>query len=1172
MMHKLEMELMILGFLSFGLVMSNEYNLPWIPNESWFHAFEFAHILLFYAACGLMLRAVIMRRALRKLVKNMDRLEREDIRVTLDKFIASTEQKQDLATRIKLGVFGSTDSNPRWDLAWQIMRKVVPRKPGFRDRQRAREVDDDFDFARYCELILQRDIVQSVHIPGPIWAVLGVIGFIVTLASMDFDQPLDTSGTGPVGANVAGTPPAGSSPCNTALPVSDDFAPPAVAGAAAAEFGDLSATNLVSGVVTFSQETETAGAVMAIDLHWVSAGDLAWHIHEKPVNALGECGASSTGNHYIPECTTAADWCSPLNCPSTPLADRTGELSARVGDLCNGLSTCLSADDQRLFATVAGCGADGRDCLNPNGGVTGNPTQRQIVRLPADNIIRLSGQNTVIGRSIVIHGADGARIACATIEPAAGQCEVPPQTGQEGDAVATFTDAGMTFSMMFTETDSTGCAGGSYTVITMRVNGAASGLPATVGGWHVHESPRGAGATTAEACANDATGAHYDPECFGTDHPAAIGELTHRHGPLRSDMADGTTWIDSHLPLRGPNSIVGRSIVIHGADGARIACATIEVGQGAGRRHLASNASSAHLEAVRHRPPTVAYDAEPPLATGNRDARGTPRPEMTGVSEMRRRLAAGSEMMYMPVEDARGTVLVIVSFCWITTILLHVILYTQHVEMVKLLKYRGWQSDDADVLRACVDNLVSAKQLRDTAIEIEHGAPKGDDHAHGGHVHDGHSHGLCAMSGYTAKERASNFFTDTLICLNCFYSAFCLLYGLYVTAWADFGWAGQFFLNVFLFVPAGYQFLALGPSIARDRAMLTAYIHVDEELLREVEVYTARTLEIKATLCEDILQKLDEAGQLDGLSSSALSDDERARKAAEFFFEAGVDQNADGALGPDELEAAIVGLRLQVTHREIKQLVRELDVDQNGLIARQELEDFLKINMTKTAIALNKAAAKTRRGYTDHGQRREEAQDGGMDTQELLEQLNEESRKSQRLEAELRQMKEENARAGGVSRRPPPALSTLSEPQTFVQAGSTPTRSPAPAPSTVSEPQTYGQAGSTPTRSPATPVRAKRAPPPLPAKSVVFSQYDKDSSGSLDAAEVRALLRARGITPAAADQILAKYDQNGDGALSQQEFDGLYAQLAAQVQRTAPRAVRAGSRRQAAMTGQSSRI
>ena len=155
-------------------------------------------------------------------------------------------------------------------------------------------------------------------------------------------------------------------------------------GAAAAVFGEGPATNLVSGVVTFTQEA--GGAVLAIDLHWddtqpdVGVGQLAWHIHEKPVS--GDCG--STGGHYIPECTTAADTCpaSGVDCPSTALSDRAGELSARIGNLCDGLSTCLSAADRQLFTSVGGCTQDG--CLTSNGGVTGNPTQRQIVRLPAD--------------------------------------------------------------------------------------------------------------------------------------------------------------------------------------------------------------------------------------------------------------------------------------------------------------------------------------------------------------------------------------------------------------------------------------------------------------------------------------------------------------------------------------------------------------------------------------------------------------------------------------------------------------------------------------------------------------------------------------------------------------------------------------------------------------------
>ena len=51
MLHKLSQELMILGFLSFSLVMSNEYNAPWIPNPDWFHALEFGAPLSRPARC-----------------------------------------------------------------------------------------------------------------------------------------------------------------------------------------------------------------------------------------------------------------------------------------------------------------------------------------------------------------------------------------------------------------------------------------------------------------------------------------------------------------------------------------------------------------------------------------------------------------------------------------------------------------------------------------------------------------------------------------------------------------------------------------------------------------------------------------------------------------------------------------------------------------------------------------------------------------------------------------------------------------------------------------------------------------------------------------------------------------------------------------------------------------
>ena len=74
--------------------------------------------------------------------------------------------------------------------------------------------------------------------------------------------------------------------------------------------------------------------------------------------------------------------------------------------------------------------------------------------------------------------------------------------------------------------------------------------------------------------------------------------------------------------------------------------------------------------------------------------------------------------------------------------------------------------------------------------------------------------------------------------------------------------------------------------------MLTAYIHLDESLLREVEVYTARTLEIKAQLCEKVIQNL----STNKVDTSRMSQQERAARATEFFMEYDIGACSNGLL------------------------------------------------------------------------------------------------------------------------------------------------------------------------------------------------------------------------------------------------------------------------------------
>ncbi|MBE0595716.1 MAG: superoxide dismutase family protein [Desulfuromonadales bacterium] len=108
-------------------------------------------------------------------------------------------------------------------------------------------------------------------------------------------------------------------------------------------------------------------------------------------------------------------------------------------------------------------------------------------------------------------------------------------------------------------------------------------------GFHVHE--------TGDCSAPDATsaGGHFNPQ--GTPHGAPDNPLDQRHaGDLGNIEAgpDGTAQyrrVDPGLQLDGPQSIVGKAVLVHanpddftsqpaGEAGARLACGVIEVEQG----------------------------------------------------------------------------------------------------------------------------------------------------------------------------------------------------------------------------------------------------------------------------------------------------------------------------------------------------------------------------------------------------------------------------------------------------------------------------------------------------------------------------------------------------------------------------------------------------------------
>ena len=1175
-----------------------------------------------------MLRAIVMRKYLKTIVRAMDRLERQDIYATLAEFVESEKNPIGLPEKLKRALTGGPSASPRWSLSWQIMRKVVPRKPDFREHHRTRDgarsplprpssaatahagvsllwfppgippslrliaagrrpsgwgegrslhsprvlpeltgaaaggcaVDDEFDFSKYCELILVRDIVNSVNIAGPIWGVMAFIGFLTCISHINFsaDDPLALEPPPPV------IPASGL--CN-AFQKTTLFTP-GEAKAAAAVFGDMNApvsgTNPVKGVVVFTQDSTADDVQVRWDLRWTentpstpAAGGMGWHVHERWANDVStvtatRCGPTATGGHYVPQCDST------LECASCtrPMADRSGELSARIGNIDALTDLEMDGADGNIGFCGPGCRA----------GMAAEGWTHRAISAALDPVLQLSGTQSIVGRSIVIHDgrppSPAPRIACATILPAQvvakrgwpEHCTPPAPTGEPANiqAYAAFPEAGGVgpgvIEFLETEIDHATLGTSHATMITMTM----AALPANVGGWHIHELPVGAD------CGS--TGGHYDPDCFGASDTAGgwagIGELTHRHGQLTPAMAGvEQSWLDSNLPLRGDRSIIGRSVVIHSTDvdSPRIACATIEGGGAPGGRRRLSNGTAA--PAARARPvlraPTPAY------VNASRAQAGRPAP-----APARRRLA-GDTATTMDPSRAMGYVAYMIVTAFVTTVALHVILHMLQKDMKMQLVRRGWNSDEEVALRKCIDDIVGSNTASVPGGfdgDVEHNDGGHGDGKAGGH---GHGRGKCGLNGYTTREKVLNFITDTLIVINCFYSSFCVLYIFYVTFWTGLGGFVAFLLNIFLLLPAVYQFFFLGPSIAGLRAMLAAFIHLDAELLREVEVYTSRTEEIKTALCEKVLQVLETRGGAQA-DVSSMSAEERATKAAEYFFEYDVDGGADGHLGRDELEKALNSLKVCITHKEIKQLVRDLDTSQNGEVELEELRAFLlqapaRVGSASGRGSMQSAPAVAARpaglgqssvGGADPELLRELAvlQDenaqlrarggaaggggGGGDDPEVLaemeammQEIQHLKQDKQRLTKRMKEMSAPSATAPAAGRRAAPSLGARSR---------------------------SGRAR-TPTRA-----GAKKAPPPLPAKGTVFAQYDADGSGSLEMGEVRTLLRARGIatTGAAFESILQKYDKDGDGSISQVEFDDLYAHLAAQAPKMAPRAAR----------------